>query len=208
MNILKYNLILLSVMMLFVSCSDEEANEDINEIETDEFIVKQRGAPDVNTYLEAKYPNGYSFGDEKTFEDGNDSYTVKEIIKTGNTLPDGFVNLRNSSFTHYMELDRVRDQFIVDDFEEQSLYTFDEDTETSMFIDEGFLASSNAPTSTSGGNRFWGWQCGPEYSINPGSCFRNCSYRVFWQETNLEAGEDHPVYSCDNLPGSNPRLND
>lgn len=32
--------------------------------------------------------------------------------------------------------------------------------------------------------KFWGKDCGEiTYPIEPGSCYRNCTYRVFWVKT-------------------------
>lgn len=31
-----------------------------------------------------------------------------------------------------------------------------------------------------GGRKFWGWSCGSSYSIEPGSCYQNCTHYVFW----------------------------
>jgi hypothetical protein len=30
------------------------------------------------------------------------------------------------------------------------------------------------------GGKFWGWSCGRSYSIEPGSCYQNCTHYVFW----------------------------
>lgn len=32
------------------------------------------------------------------------------------------------------------------------------------------------------GGKFWGKDCGQKYSI-AGSCYQNCTYRVFWVKT-------------------------
>ena len=47
------------------------------------------------------------------------------------------------------------------------------------------------------GGRFWGWSCGPSYTIG-GNCFRNCNYYIFGHLTNW--GNNGPR-GCDNLPG-------
>lgn len=38
------------------------------------------------------------------------------------------------------------------------------------------------------GGKFWGWDCGPSYSIEPGSCYQNCTHYVFWFNNGTEYG--------------------
>lgn len=39
------------------------------------------------------------------------------------------------------------------------------------------------------GGKFWGWSCGSSYSIEPGSCYQNCTHYVFW----MNNGTDYAV---------------
>ena len=52
------------------------------------------------------------------------------------------------------------------------------------------------------GGRFWGWSCGSEWYTPNGECFRTCVYNVFWRDISSTVD----VFSCNNLPGSNPSL--
>ena len=36
------------------------------------------------------------------------------------------------------------------------------------------------------GGKFWGWSCGASYSIEPGSCYQNCTHYVFWFENGTD----------------------
>lgn len=45
------------------------------------------------------------------------------------------------------------------------------------------------------GGRFWGWSCGPSYTIEPGSCYRNCTYFTAWISNGTNPR------TCSNLPG-------
>jgi hypothetical protein len=56
-------------------------------------------------------------------------------------------------------------------------------------------------------NRFFGWECGSSYSIEPGSCYRNCTYYVLGVAAPTElTAYPEPVFTCNNLPGTNPKL--
>ena len=62
--------------------------------------------------------------------------------------------------------------------------------------DPNYLIYGLNPSNTISGAKFFGWTCGPSYSIESGSCYRTCTYHIFW----LEATEPN-VFTCGNLPG-------
>lgn len=51
--------------------------------------------------------------------------------------------------------------------------------------------------------RFWGWTCGNSYSIEPGSCYQNCTYNVLFSKVSKT-----DVYPCNKFPnaGKDPKL--
>ena len=95
---------------------------------------------------------------------------------------------------------------MIDDFVDDELYEFDANGEENQrLFRKGFLQDFEEPFETAG-KRFWGWSCGPEIPTPGGGCVRTCTYRVFWQPVRLSNGEFSDQFSCDNLPGNNPRL--
>lgn len=210
-NLKQIPILFLSLSLFVVGCTTEKVTEDLNEVSSeDNPVVKRVDYPDVDSYLDTKYTNGYTFGFERTFTEDDDTYIVKEVFENGATEVTGFVNLTNNDFTQYIELERSRDLVYIDDFIDDVIYEFDaiEEDSQDLFL-EGFLENFDQPVTLSSG-RFWGWSCGKSYSIEPGSCYRTCYYYVVWNRIDSlqasEGSQDHPVYGCDNLPGNNPKL--
>ncbi|QTY26875.1 hypothetical protein [Flavobacterium sp. CS20] len=203
-NLLKFPLLFFILSLFLVGCTSEEVSQDLNEITNEETsFAKRVDFPDLNTYLSNKYPNGYTFGYERTFTEDDDTFVVKEVFANGATEVTGFVNLTNDDFTQYLELQRARDMIWIDDFVDGELYEFDaSDPDSQEFFVQGFLENSAQQTSTA--NRFWGWQCGEEYAIPEDSSnkIRNCCYYVIWSKLSKTC----KPFSSNNLPGSNPRL--
>lgn len=50
-----------------------------------------------------------------------------------------------------------------------------------------------------GGRRFWGWTCGPKYSLEPGSCYQNCEYSVLWSKA---SGSSFKIVGCGTYPNA------
>lgn len=197
-------IILILSLFLFVGCTSEEVSEDLNEISNEEFtFAKRDGLPDLNSYLEQKYPDGYTFGYERTFTEDEDTFVVKEVFADGSTEVTGFVNLTNGDFTQYLELNRTRDLLVIDDFVDDELYEFDASDEDSeeIFV-EGFLEDFEVPPINLSIGRFWGWSCSVERrpSLDPADCYRTCCYKVFWGSVTCSD------YTCGEEPGSDPVL--
>ena len=119
-------IVLMLSLFLFVGCTSEEVSEGLNEVnKEDNPIAKRVDFPDVNTFLKTKYPDGYSLANERSFRENDNTFIVKDVFEDGVKEASGFVNLTNGDFTQYLELNRTRDLFVIDDFVDDELYEFD-----------------------------------------------------------------------------------
>lgn len=197
-------LFLIFFLLINYSCSEESALDENN-------FVQQKNIeyPDLQVYLENKYPQGYSLGYERTFEEGTDTFLVTEVYASGETTVSAFVVLTNNNFSQFMEFDRAINQINIDDFNDQDYYSFNaSDSELENIFNPGMLSIYVPPTTSSG--RFWGWSCSSEWHYPNGECARTCAYYVLWRAMPLFDDEGNvsfsQVFPCNALPGRNPKL--
>ncbi|MDT8347636.1 MAG: hypothetical protein RQ756_07520 [Flavobacteriaceae bacterium] len=126
----------LLVALLVISCSNFSSEE------TKSLDPLNSELPQLSTYLDKKYPQGFTFGFERKFEDENETYIAREVIAKGQTEVSGMVIETNNKFTQYLELDRVQKKLLVDDFIDQELYAFDvSNSDLENIFDPKFLES-------------------------------------------------------------------
>lgn len=216
-NMKKFNSIssvfFLSMLGLFtvISCTNEESGT----IESDFSKSSRLGVgTEVIDYLNNFYGQSFHYGDSiQTSDDGID-YLVTEVVLDTDTRARGYLatDIATNKFLYFVDVDRVNYKLFTDNIIENERKIFENidrlsDYPSTNEFDFIFINSQNNNNSSNSG-RFWGWSCGREYSIEPGSCYRNCVYYVLGMATAIELSPyPSPVFSCGELPGSNPKLN-
>lgn len=143
------------------------------------------------------------------------TYIVTEIIVGSDTRARGYLvkDEITGELLHFADVDRIGYVMkTVDLITEEWETITDIDRHPDYSLTDGFDIIKIIDDINNGNvqamGRFWGWSCGSEYSIEPGSCYRNCVYYVVWRAVPVElTAYPEPVFSCSNLPGSNPKLN-
>ncbi|MDT8347634.1 MAG: hypothetical protein RQ756_07510 [Flavobacteriaceae bacterium] len=190
-------------LLLAFSCSEKSVTDTGDIVQ-----LKNNVSPDLLDYLEITYPQGYTFGFERTFEENNDTFIVREVFPQGETLISAFVVLTNNNFSQFLELDRTRELVLIDDFNDLDFYEINvSNTELKNIFDSDFLEIYIPPIES--GGRFWGWSCGSEYTIPGEGCHRTCAYYVLGRAV-TQSDDDGTFVSkpfpCNDLPGKNPKL--
>lgn len=207
------NVFFLSILGLFtvVSCTNEESGAT----ESDFSKSSRVGAgTEVIDYLNNFYGQSFHYGDSIQTSDDLIDYLVTEVVLDADTRARGYVatDIATNKFLYFIDVDRVNFELFTDDILQNEKNLFEHidrlsDYESTNEFDFIFINTHNNNNSSNSG-RFWGWSCGREYSIEPGSCYRNCVYYVLGLATAVELTPyPSPVFSCSNLPGNNPKLN-
>lgn len=193
----KYVLNLIAVTLVvtsFLSCSND------NEIATEELNKDQKIENVLNTF----YKQDYSFG--RVIELTNENLIIKEVIVNQNLQRKGYVSIskEDGSLLYFADINEATGEVVAIDYlnnEKTVLNNFQVDDNGKSILNKDIIKDiKNNSSSSSSAKKFWGWSCGVSYPLEEGSCFRNCCYRVMGVVTNCD------VYTCSNLPGSNPSL--
>lgn len=193
----KYVLNLIAVTLVvtsFLSCSND------NEIATEELNKDQKIENVLNTF----YNQDYSFG--RVIELTNENLIIKEVIVNQNLQRKGYVSIskEDGSLLYFADINEATGEVVAIDYlnnEKTVLNNFQVDDNGKSILNKDIIKDiKNNSSSSSSAKKFWGWSCGESYPLEEGSCFRNCCYRVMGVVTNCD------VYTCSNLPGSNPSL--
>ena len=182
------------VLISFLSCSND------NEIAIEELNKDQKIENVLNTF----YNQDYSFG--RVIDLSNENLIIKEVVVNHNLQRKGYVSIskEDGSLLYFADINEATGEVVAIDYlnnEKTVLNNFQVDDDGKSILNKDIIKDiKNNSSSSTSSKKFWGWSCGPTYPLEEGSCFRNCCYRVMGVVTNCD------VYTCSNLPGSNPSL--
>ena len=188
-------------MMFLSNCSsdDEKSAGAKGQFNEEEVMSRIFGDSEILQYTRLFYKEDCSFGTSIETSDDTD-YKVLEIIVDGDVSARGYAakDTGTDEFLYFVDVDWTSSEITtINIVENETKIISSSGIDFLDYIDEvnnGLIAAE----------RFWGWSCGPEYSIEPESCYRNCTYYAMWHQ--FVPAE--PDFRCDNLPGKNPKLND
>jgi hypothetical protein len=188
-------------LSLFILISFSCSKENEQNVEQSQRIQNS----EVSKFLDNYYKENYTFGKNVTTKIDNEKILVTEVILGSSNSAKGYFvkNVTNNDFLYFIDIDKDKYEMKTFDIKLNEVNLIKNLDKIERFKSgKGFdLISYIKENSSNTSMRFWGWQCGASYSIEPGSCYRNCSYYVLWGNTGTD------VYTCSNLPGNNPVLN-
>lgn len=189
------NLVLVAfVITSFMSCSND------SEIVSEKLIENQK----IDNVLKTYYNQDFSFG--RVIELTNENLIVKEVVLKKNMERKGYItiNKTDGSLMYLADINEITGEVVAIDYlnnETNVLNSFQVNNDGKSILNLDIIKEIKANSTTSTSERkFWGWSCGPTYPLEEGTCNRNCCYRVMGVVTSCD------VYTCSNLPGSNPEL--
>ncbi len=196
---------LLIALLIIVGCSKDDASSNQNTSSDSSFFQREVGS-DISDFLTTFYNAEFTFGESVETSDDKNTYVVTEVYVDGSSTARGYVVAEKytDKLLYFADVDRENYVLKVNNFVNNDTDEFhDIDKLSNYSSSDGFdilkmVKDANAnPTGKLG--RFWGWSCGYDYTVG-GSCMRDCCYRVVWAQTSCD------VFTCSNLPGSNPAL--
>lgn len=198
--------VLLIALLAVIGCSKEETSSNERKVTPSSFFQRDANS-EISNFLNSFYKTDYSFGESVVTSDESKWYSVTEVIVKGESNARGYVvaDKFTNKLLYFADVDRVNFtlkayDFATNDIDSfQNINTMSEYRSTDGFNIVKMVKTANTNPSSRIG-RFWGWSCGSEYSTGGSSCNRNCCYRVVWVQTSCD------VFTCSNLPGSNPAL--
>lgn len=197
--------VLLLAIVVFIGCSKDDASSN-QHTSNDPSFFQREVSSDISDFLTTFYKAEFTFGASVETSDDKNTYVVTEVYVDGSSTARGFVVAEKytDKLLYFADVDRVNYVLKAKDFVNNDTDEFHDIDKLSNYSgSDGFdvlkmVKDANAnPTGKLG--RFWGWSCGDDYTVS-GSCMRNCCYRVVWAQTTCD------VFTCSNLPGSNPAL--
>lgn len=198
--------VLLIALLAVIGCSKEETSSNERKATPSSFFQRDANS-EISNFLNSFYKTDYSFGESVVTSDESKWYSITEVIIKGESSARGYVvaDKFTNKLLYFADVDRVNSTLKAYDFATndidgfQNINTMSEYRSTDGFNIVKMVKTANANPSSKIG-RFWGWSCGRTYSLEGSSCYRNCCYRVVWTQTSCD------VFTCSNLPGSNPAL--
>ena len=216
MKAIKLSFVALVTLILgtvfFIACSsDEENKEETNSKELNSVSYRiTNGAAFISSFYGT---SSWSTGEKITTADSLTTYEITEIIVGAGTRARGYLvkDHNTGDLLYFADVDRSKYILKTVDLiteEQETIRDITAHPDYSSTDEFDFINIIEKDNYVTYGGRFWGWSCGAEYSIEPGSCYRNCVYYVIWKAVPTElTAYPEPVFSCGNLPGRNPKLN-
>lgn len=204
-------LLVFTFMISFISCSSESESNNIDE---GSIVKREASIENANNFLNSFYKDDYYVSNSIETFDENIKINVFEISLNTNLNTKGYLAIEayTNKLLYFVNVDRTNNLLTIKDFTSDEYLVKDNIDKLNIYLETNnfdfIKIIENYNNSSSSYRRFWGWSCGAEYSIEPGSCYRNCVYYVLGMATPVElTAYPDPVFTCSNLPGSNPKLN-
>lgn len=145
----------------------------------------------VNQFLSKYYVESYNFG--KTVETivENQTIIVSEVLNADKKTVKGYVaiNKINNELLYFVDYNRTSKMIKAIDFKNNTtdLINLQKENKFENFIKIDLIKEIEKvnldPSSTM---KFWGTSCGASFSLEAGSCYKNCCYYVLWANTGCE----------------------
>lgn len=191
---LLFNISKILVVLSFIGCTidHENFNENLSELNKS---VKAKN------FLDYHYNDGYEIIRQIEIFHEYSGYIIKEIKTKNNENRVGYIALgsENGEPYYFIDLDKNRMELVAVNFSNYDyviLNSFNSDLDKKIAKIDILKEIQNFNTNPED-RTFWGWECGTEYSIEPGSCWVTCCYYVLWISTGCD------IYNCNSAPGNN-----
>jgi hypothetical protein len=160
----------------------------------------------VKEFIENRFEkDGFTYSKSTIFNYENNSYKLTQIINKKNLNEINYltVNIENDEILNFIIINKEKNEMYIKDFKTQEVLKFTNIDKHSKLSSINYDLIENVKNINESQGRFWGWSCGPAWHTPDGSCFRNCIYYAVF----ISIDSTFDVFSCGNLPGSNPKLN-
>ena len=159
----------------------------------------------VKEFLEARFEkNGFSYSKNTIFKYENIPYKIIQIINNNNLDEINYltVNAENEEILNFIIINKEKNEMYIKDFNTNEVLKFTNIDKNSNLSSINYDLIENIKNTNESQGRFWGWSCGAAWYTPDGSCYRNCVYYAVF----VSIDSTFDVYTCGNLPGSNPKL--
>jgi hypothetical protein len=142
----------------------------------------------TNNFLKTFYTNGFNIGKSIETNSENTEIIVSEILNIENNIVNGYIaiNKKTNELLYFVNYNRESKSLNTIDFlnNEKELIDLSEGLKFENFTKIDLIKEIEKVNLDPNiyQRRFWGKECGGTYSLEPGSCYRNCCQYILWIE--------------------------
>lgn len=144
----------------------------------------------VINFLNAYYTS-YNLGKSIETKVNNQSVVVSEVLDKTNGTINGYVAVKkdNNELLYFVDYMRNTQEIKAIDFSnnQTDIINLKKDDKFENFIKIDLIKEiEKVNFDPSSAMKFWGTSCGRSFSLEEGSCYKNCCYYVLWVNTGCE----------------------
>jgi hypothetical protein len=142
----------------------------------------------TNIFLKTFYTNGFNIGKSIETNSENTEIIVSEILSSENNIVNGYIAIskKTNELLYFVNYNRESKSLNTIDFlnNEKELIDLSEGLKFENFTKIDLIKEIEKVNLDPNiyQRRFWGKDCGEPYSLEPGSCYRNCCQYILWIE--------------------------
>ncbi|WP_286926952.1 hypothetical protein [Flavobacterium sp. UBA4197] len=177
------NLFLKVALLLFLLSAGLFLGNEKNEVA----VIKNK----TTDFLDNYYPNRYNLGKSLETTVNKQTLIISEILNESGKSISGYIVTSKDyqELLYFADYKRELFEIVCYDFIQHAtdLINFTTNNHFESFVKTDLINEiEKGNSSPATAMKFWGTSCGPPFSLEENSCYRNCCYYVLWVNTGCD----------------------